>query len=464
MIDTRNIEGIYFIGIGGIGMSALARYFMAGGIHVSGYDRSKNSITADLSENGCDISFEDDPGTLPDLYRDPLKKHRTLVIYTPAIPYDNRIISYFRNCDYKLYKRSEILEEISEKADIIAVSGTHGKTTVSTMIAHLLKQSHIDCSAFLGGISKNYNSNLLLGENRYTVIEADEYDRSFHRLKPLIAVVTSLDADHLDIYGDYKSMIAGYNEFCARIRVGGKLIINKRTQRDIIIPSGVSCFTYGFTDDADYGSFNIRQTGDTYKFDLKTPDTIIQDIHFSFPGKINIENATVAIAVALMCGVTEQEIRKAIILFKGVQRRFDIRINYPDLVYIDDYAHHPEEIRACITSVKEYFGGRKITVIFQPHLYSRTRDHAIGFAEILDKMDETILLPIYAAREKPIEGVSSEMIFEKMKSTNKRLLNKEDIPDKLDIENLDVLLTIGAGDIDTLVRPIEEKIKLSRGK
>ena len=204
MIDTRNIEGIYFIGIGGIGMSALARYFMAGGIHVSGYDRSKNSITTDLSENGCDISFEDDPGTLPDLYRDSLKKHKTLIIYTPAIPNENRIISYFRNCDYKLYKRSEILEEISEKADILAVAGTHGKTTVSTMIAHLLKQSHIDCSAFLGGISKNYNSNLLLGENRYTVIEADEYDRSFHRLKPLIAVVTSLDADHLDIYGDHQ--------------------------------------------------------------------------------------------------------------------------------------------------------------------------------------------------------------------------------------------------------------------
>ena len=254
-------------------------------------------------------------------------------------------------------------------------------------------------------------------------------------------------------------MIAGYNEFCARIRVGGKLIINKKIQRDIIIPSGISCFTYGFTDDADYRSFNIRQIEDTYKFDLKTPDTIIRDINFSFPGKINIENATVAIAVALMCGVTEQEIRKAIILFKGVQRRFDIRINYPDLVYIDDYAHHPEEIRACITSVKEYFGGRKITVVFQPHLYSRTRDHAISFARILDKMDETILLPVYAAREKPIEGVSSEMIFEKMKSRNKRLLNMEDIPDKLDIENLDVLLTIGAGDIDTLVGPIEEKIK-----
>lgn len=462
MINTGIIEGVYFVGIGGIGMSAIARYFRAGGFHVSGYDRSESSLTLSLSEEGCDISYDDDLNTLPELFRDPLRKDKTLIIYTPAIPSENKIIGYFRTNSYQLFKRSEILGEISEKTDTIAVSGTHGKTTVSSMIAHLLKQSHVDCSAFLGGISKNYNTNLLLGEGRYTVIEADEFDRSFHRLKPLVAVVTSLDPDHLDIYGDHLTMIAAYNEFCAKIRNGGTLIVNRKIVDSIIVPQRVAAFTYGFEEDADYRSFNIRQTGDSYRFDLKTPGKIITDIHFGFPGIINIENAIAASAVALISGVTEMELRKALISFRGVIRRFDIRINYPDLVYIDDYAHHPDEIRACINSVKIYFGGRRITGIFQPHLFSRTRDHAQGFAEILDQLDEAILLPIYPAREKPIAGVSSEMIFEKMKLQKKRLLNIEDIPGKLDVENLDVLITIGAGDIDRLVEPIEEELRKRR--
>jgi UDP-N-acetylmuramate--alanine ligase len=464
MIDTRNIAGIYFVGIGGIGMSALARYFLAGGFRVSGYDRTESSLTATLSEEGCEISYDDDPGTLPELFRDIAKKDKALIIFTPAIPSDNKIITYFRQNSYRLFKRSEILGEISELTDTLAVAGTHGKTTVSTMIAHLLKQSHIDCSAFLGGISKNYNSNLLTGEGRYTVMEADEFDRSFHRLKPLVAVVTSLDADHLDIYGDHRTMIEAYNEFCAKIRSGGTLIVNLKIREEIIVPAGITLFTYGFDEGADYRSFNIRQTGDSYLFDLKTPEMTFTDIHFTFPGIVNIENATAASAVALISGVTEAELRKALFTFRGVTRRFDIRINFPGLVYIDDYAHHPEEIRACIGSVKEYFGGRKITGIFQPHLFSRTRDHAEGFAEILDKLDEAILLPIYPAREKPIEGVSSEMIYEKMKLKKKRLLQKHDIPGSLDIENLDVLITIGAGDIDRLVDPIEKELVRKRGR
>ncbi|MBA4322322.1 MAG: UDP-N-acetylmuramate--L-alanine ligase [Odoribacter sp.] len=462
MIDTGNIKGIYFVGIGGIGMSAIARYFMAGGFPVSGYDRSESTLTQELSGEGCNISYNDDLNSLPELFRDRAGKDNTLIIYTPAIPAENKIIGYFRQNGYRLFKRSEVLGEISEKTDTLAVSGTHGKTTVSTMIAHFLRQSHVDCSAFLGGISKNYNTNLLLGESRYTVMEADEYDRSFHRLKPLLAVVTSLDADHLDIYGDHVSMIAAYNEFCAKIRKGGTLIVNRKIVNSIIVPGGVTMFTYGFEDDADYRSFNIRQSGDSYRFDLKTPGKMITDIHFGFPGIINIENATAASAVALISGVTEMELRKALITFRGVRRRFDVRINYPDLVYIDDYAHHPEEIRACITSVKEYYGGRRITGIFQPHLFSRTRDHADGFAEILDKLDEAILLPIYPAREKPVEGVSSEMILKKMKLRKKRLLNKEDIPGKLDLKNIDVLLTIGAGDIDRLVDIIEVELRKSR--
>jgi UDP-N-acetylmuramate--alanine ligase len=327
------------------------------------------------------------------------------------------------------------------------------------MLAHLLKQSHVDCSAFLGGISKNYDSNLLLGEGRYTVMEADEFDRSFLRLSPLIAVITSLDADHLDIYGDHESMIKAYNVFCTRIRPGGKLLINNRIKTKINIPDGITEFTYGSDPVSDYQLLDIKHCNDYYSFSLQTPDGIIEDLHFPFPGIINIENITAAIAVSLMCGVMEQEIRKAIILFQGVRRRFDIRLNFPGLTYIDDYAHHPEEIKACIRSVKEYFKGRKITGIFQPHLYSRTRDHADGFAAILDELNETILLPIYPAREKPIPGVTSEIIFKKMKSAKKSMMKMEDIPYKLDVRELDVLVTIGAGDIDKLVEPIEVMLK-----
>ncbi len=462
MIDFRNTEGIYFVGIGGIGMSALALYFLKGGYTVAGYDRSESRITLSLTEAGCKITFDDELAALPGLFGNISNKSKVIIVYTPAIPAENKILSWFRNNEYRLYKRSEILGEISLHTDTLAVAGTHGKTTVSTMIAHLLKQSHIDCSAFLGGISKNYESNLLLGESRYTVMEADEFDRSFHRLTPLMAVVTSLDADHLDIYGDQKTMVEAYNIFCGKIKKGGVLVVNSKIRNQIIVPDGVRCFTYGIDQSSDYRAENIRHEKEYYIFNIVTPTGVINDLHFAFPGIINIENFTAAIAIGQMCGVTETEIRKAVLLFQGVRRRFDIRVNQPGLTYIDDYAHHPEEIRACINSVREYYRGRKITGIFQPHLFSRTRDHAEGFAAILDDLDETILLPIYPAREKPIEGVASEMILEKMKSKNKRLLKKEDIPERLDIANLDVLITIGAGDIDMLVKPIEERLKRDR--
>ena len=462
MIDLKNTEGIYFVGIGGIGMSALALYFSKGGFITGGYDRSESAITLSLAQRGCEITYDDVVNSLPALFRDIENIEKVMVVYTPAIPYDNRILSHFRDKGYKLFKRAEILGEISKNTDTLAVAGTHGKTTVSTMLAHLLKQSHVDCSAFLGGISKNYDSNLLLGEGHFTVMEADEFDRSFHRLKPLMAVVTSVDADHLDIYGDHATMIEAYNEFCSKIRKGGRLVVNKKIRNKIIVPEGVECFTYGLEGEADFYSFGIEHLKDYYRFSVKTPDTVIADLHFAFPGIINIENFTAAIAVASMCGVTEQEIRKAVLLFQGVKRRFDIRIDSPGITYIDDYAHHPEEIRACITSVKEYYKGRRITGIFQPHLFSRTLDHADGFAEILDKLDEVILLPVYPAREKPIEGVSSELIFNKMKNSRRQLLSKSDIPAKLDVADLDVLLTIGAGDIDSLVKPIEELLRRER--
>jgi UDP-N-acetylmuramate--alanine ligase len=462
MTDFKNIEGIYFIGIGGIGMSALAFYFIKGGYIVAGYDRSAGSITNSLNDLGCEISTEDDTETIPSFFREPGNRGKVLVIYTPAIPVANKIISFFRENGYTLAKRAEVLGEISHHTDTLAVAGTHGKTTVSTMLAHLLKQSTIDCSAFLGGISKNYNSNLLLGESRYTVIEADEFDRSFHWLSPLIAVVTSLDADHLDIYGDHRTMIEAYNIFCGKIREGGNLIVNSRIRRDIIVPPGVKCFTYGLEKDSDFLTYNIKSENGSYSFNLKTPEKVIEGVHFNYPGIINIENFTAASAVALICGITETELRKGAVLYQGVKRRFDIRLNIPGLAYVDDYAHHPEEINACIRSLKEYFKGRKITGIFQPHLFSRTQDHAEGFARILDELDEVILLPIYPARELPIEGVSSLLIYDKMKLRNKRLLEKSDIPAKLDIRNLDVLVTIGAGDIDSLVGPIEAMLKKER--
>ena len=462
MIEFKNIEGIYFVGIGGIGMSALALYFAKGGYVVAGYDRSESRITLSLIENNCTVTYKDDLRFLPDLFRYSSDKSKVIIVYTPAIPAENQILSFFRSNGYVIYKRSEILGEISSNTDTLAVAGTHGKTTVSTMLAHLLKQSHIDCSAFLGGISKNYDSNLLLGDSRFTVMEADEFDRSFHRLKPLIAIVTSLDADHLDIYGDQATMIKAYNEFCGKIRHGGDLIVNSRIRKDVVVPEGVSCYTYGINNGADFRSTDIKRSEDYYSFNFKSPTATIEDLHFAFPGIINIENFTAAIAVAMMCGVTEQEIRKAVMLFQGVRRRFDIRINLPGLAFVDDYAHHPEEIRVCIKSIKEYFAGRKITGIFQPHLFSRTRDHADGFAKILDELDEVILLPIYPAREKPIEGVTSELIFNKMKSGKKRLLEKSDIPGELDSNKIDVLLTIGAGDIDTLVAPIEDKLRRER--
>ncbi len=459
MIDLKNTEAICFVGIGGIGMSALARYFAKGGFRIAGYDRTETGITDDLAGAGCEIIYEDDIALFPSLFRDIPRKNSILIIYTPAITDGNRILSFYRSNGYRIFKRAEVLGSISDQTETIAVAGTHGKTTVSTMTAHLLKQSQIDCSAFLGGISKNYGSNLITGGGRFTVMEADEYDRSFLWLSPLMAVITAVDPDHLEVYGSHEEMISAYNEFCRRIRPGGLLIVNDRIRDKITCPAGILCFTYGTSANADYRYFNIVRQGDYYSFDFKTPATGFEGLRFPFPGIINIENLAAAMAIALNCGVSENEIRKAIVIFQGVRRRFDIRVNRPGLAYVDDYAHHPEEIKACIESLREYFKGRKITGIFQPHLFTRTRDHAEGFARILDKLDEVILLPIYPAREKPIAGVSSQLILDRMKLADRRLMQMEDLPGALDRGRLDVLVTIGAGDIDKLADPIERKLK-----
>jgi UDP-N-acetylmuramate--alanine ligase len=454
-VTIENLKVVYFLGIGGIGMSALARYLHHAGIRVHGYDKTPTPLTTLLESEGMVIHYEDQPELIP--------QDTDLVVYTPAIPSILNEYLHIVRLGVKMMKRSELLGEITSTKTTLAVAGTHGKTTVSTMLSHILYAGKEGCTSFLGGISKNYNSNLLLNpKSRFMVAEADEFDRSFLKLFPWLAVITSTDADHLDIYGDRATMVKAYNEFCGKIRKGGKLVVNAKILSEIIVPEGVTCYTYGSDDHSDYRSVNIKHGKEYYSFDIQTPSSRIDDLHFAFPGLINIENFTAAIAIALMCGVTENEIRKAVLLFQGVRRRFDIRINIPGLSYVDDYAHHPEEISACIKSMKEFFRGRKITGIFQPHLFSRTQDHAEGFAKILDELDEVILLPIYPAREKPIEGVTSELIFNKMKSERKRLLKKEDIPGKLDASQIDVLLTIGAGDIDSLVAPIEEKLKRER--
>lgn len=458
MIEGNNIRGYYFVGIGGIGMSNLALYFLKKGFEVAGYDRTETFITRSLAEAGCNISYCDSVESIPYLFREASSARNVIVIYTPAIPLDNQIISWFRNNGYRLFKRAEILGELSRQANTVAVAGTHGKTTISTMTAHLLKQSHLDCSAFLGGISKNYGSNLISGESRFTVMEADEFDRSFHHLSPFISVVTSLDPDHLDIYGDLTSMVQAYNEFCSKTRKGGYLLVNSRIKERIIKPADVNFFTYGGSAGSDYVATGIRREKNVYIFDIQTPDGVLKNIEFALPGKVNVENLTAAIAVSLLCGVSENEIKEAAKTFKGVVRRFDVRYDNHGVTYIDDYAHHPEEIRAFIMSVKEYYAGRRITGIFQPHLYSRTRDLADGFASVLDELDEAVILPIYPARENPVPGVSSEMIFERMRSVRKRMLNLEDIPGKIDLKGVDILATIGAGNIDTRIPVIEKAL------
>jgi UDP-N-acetylmuramate--alanine ligase len=459
MIDTGKISGFFFVGIGGIGMSALARYFAAGGFAVAGYDRTGSELTDEMAAEGCTIQFSDVPEELPELFRDPATRENVIVVVTPAIPSGNKILSFFRENSYRLYKRSEILGAVSQRTDTIGVAGTHGKTTVSTILAHILKISHLDCSAFLGGISKNYNTNLILGDSRFTVIEADEYDRSFLRLEPLMAIVTSTDADHLDIYGDHATMIDAYNDYCSKVRPGGSMIVNKKIEALIHKQTDVSYFTYGIDETADFSAINVMAEEHFYRFDLKTPSGIIRDIHFSFPGLINVENAVAASTAALLNGVMEEELRKALICFMGVRRRFDVRIRYPEIVYIDDYAHHPEEIKACIDSVREQYAGRHITAVFQPHLFSRTRDHAAAFASALDVLDKVILMPVYPAREEPIPGVSSEMILSKMKLKGTKVIDRDAVLSAIDFKHTDLLLTIGAGDIDRLVKPIEEMIK-----
>lgn len=438
---------VYFVGIGGIGMSALARYFNEQGAKVYGYDKTPTTLTGELEKGGMQIHYEDNVSLIP--------KNVQLVVYTPAIPKEHSELIFFKENNYPLYKRSEVLDAVTNSSFNICVAGTHGKTTITTMIAHILRHTGYGCNAFLGGIAVNYNSNFWSSKRNVCVAEADEYDRSFLRLTPNIAVVTAMDADHLDIYGTAEAMEDAFIEFTGKIKKDGLLISKFGLERGSEL-KGAKHITYSQQNkNADVCAANIRMKNGGYEYDVILKDAMLNNVELNMGGMHNVENSVAAIAVAHHLGIEEEKIKEAVKAFRGVKRRFEYIVKNDKVIYVDDYAHHPEELRALISGAKTLFSGKKCTVIFQPHLYTRTRDFANGFAESLDLADELILLPIYPARELPIEGVSSEMIMERMKNKNKQVLNKPEVLDWIKKNKIELLITAGAGDIDTLIEPIK---------
>ena len=448
--DKRNV---YFIGAGGIGMSALVRYFLFHGKKVAGYDRVESDLTRQLNAEGADIHYEDNVDLIPEIYKN---KKNTLVVFTPAVPEDHSELTYFRDNDFAVLKRAQVLGEITRNARGLCVAGTHGKTTTSSMIAHILKQSTIDCNAFLGGILKNYDSNLLLSaKSDLTVIEADEYDRSFHWLTPYMAVITSTSPDHLDIYKTAEGYKEGFRHFTSLIRENGVLLMEAGVDIQPELKEGVRLYKYG-VDHGDFHAENIRTGNGEIIFDFVTPERIIPNIQLGVPVKINILNGIAALAIAYLNGVSDNELRNGMASFRGAKRRFDFHIKRDDCVLIDDYAHHPEELAASITSVKELYPDKKLTVVFQPHLYSRTNDFYREFAESLSKADEVLLIPIYPAREEPIPGVSSQMILDLVTSPEKHLYSKDELLEAVREKKRELVLVAGAGDIELLVEPLKE--------
>ncbi len=451
-MNIEKLTAVYFVGAGGIGMSALIRYFLSRGKQVAGYDRTSTALTEELNKEGAEIHYTDDISLIPVIYKN---KEQTLVVYTPAVPESHSELTYFRSNGFQIMKRAQVLGEITEYSRGLCVAGTHGKTTTSSMLAHLLKQSHVDCNAFLGGILKNYDSNLLLSDKSdLTVIEADEFDRSFHWLKPYMAVITSADPDHLDIYGTAEAYKESFDKFTSLIRPDGVLLIKKGIQVTPHLQEGVKLYTYSVTEDSDFSARNIRIANGEIFFDFAGPDISIKDINLGVPVKVNIENGIAAIAIAWLNGATPEEIKKGMHSFAGPKRRFDFHLKKENIVLIDDYAHHPAELKESILSVKELYKGKKVTGIFQPHLYSRTRDFADDFAASLSLLDELILLDIYPAREEPIPGVTSEMIFDKVTLKEKTLCQKEDLYAIIEKGKYEVILMAGAGDIDKMVEKV----------
>lgn len=440
-MDLKNIHNVYFIGIGGIGMSALARYFFNNNKKVAGYDKTLTPLTKELEELGIEIHYDDNLSLVSQNF---LNKENSIVVYTPAIPNSHKELSYFLQSDFHVLKRAEVLGKITENTFCLAVAGTHGKTTTSSILGHIMQP--INATSFLGGITENYNSNLILGKDEVSVVEADEYDRSFLQLSPNIACVTSMDADHLDIYGEHNSLLDSFKEFSSKVTE--KLVVAKGLDLEGL--------TYAIDEEADYKAFNLRVGNGAYLFDVATPQGSVTDIEFGLPGRHNIMNALAALAMANCYGVSLEDIKSQLKTFAGVQRRFSYKIKEENLVLIDDYAHHPTEIKVVESAVREMYPKKKVLAVFQPHLYSRTNDFIEEFAYELSKFDDLVLLDIYPARELPMEGVTSEWLLSKIKSENKCLLSKEKMKNYVKESDANVVLMLGAGDIGLLVKEVKE--------
>ena len=455
-MNIETIKSVYFVGAGGIGMSALVRYFLSRGKFVAGYDRTPSELTECLIAEGAQIHYEEDTDLIPEECKD---KESTLVVLTPAVPQEHAELVYFRNNGFEIQKRAQVLGTITHSSKGLCVAGTHGKTTTSTMTAHLLHQSHVGCTAFLGGISKNYGTNLLLSKTSpYTVIEADEFDRSFHWLSPFMSVITSTDPDHLDIYGTAEAYLESFEHYTTLIQPGGALIIRKG------ISLQPQVYTYS-RDEGDFHAENIRIGNGEIFIDFVGPEVRINDIQLGIPISINIENGVAAMALAHLNGVTNEEIKQGMASFHGVDRRFDFKIKNDRVVFLSDYAHHPSEIKQSVLSIRELYKDKKITAIFQPHLYTRTRDFYKDFASSLSLLDEVILVDIYPAREQPIPGVTSQLIYDNLRpGIEKCMCKKEEILNILENKNIEVLITLGAGDIDNYVPSITEKLNTRLNK
>ncbi len=445
-MELSKISRVFFVGVGGIGMSALARYFAKRGQLVCGYDKTKTRLTETLENEGIIITYTDNVSSIPEAFLSP--QEDTLVVYTPAIPKDAKVLNHFRDLGFSLKKRSEVLGIISKGMFCIGIAGTHGKTTTSSIVAHILTDTGYGCTAFLGGIASNYNSNVLYGDNNVVVVEADEYDRSFLTLHPDVAVITSMDADHLDIYGDKNQLEESFRLYASQLKADGKLYVHEG------LPLANST-TYAASATANAKAINLRVEGAKFVFDYEDDNQAIADISLMLPGKHNVENTTVAIAIALRLGINPEKVKQAVANFKGVKRRFEYIVNNETQIYIDDYAHHPEELRACFDAVRQLYPEKVLTVIFQPHLFTRTRDFADDFASVLETADELLLLDIYPARELPLEGIDAQFLLNKINLSNKNVLSKDAVVQYISDKKPELILTVGAGDIDTIIEPLK---------
>ena len=457
MQNLDNIRSVYFVGAGGIGMSALLRYFLGKGYNVGGYDKTPSELTERLIEEGALIHYEENVELIQDCFKD---KDSTLVVYTPAIPSEHKELVFFRENGFEIEKRAQVLGFLTNKHKGLCVAGTHGKTTTSTMVAHILHQSHVDCNAFLGGISKNYGTNYILSDSSdYVVIEADEFDRSFHWLRPWATVITATDPDHLDIYGTKEAYLESFRKYTTLIQAGGALIIHKDLEMKADVQEGVTVYEYSRTE-GDFHAENIRIGNGEIFFDFVSPKGVVKDVQLGVPVSINIENGVAAMALAQLAGASDEELREGMRSFRGVDRRFDFKLKTENIVFLSDYGHHPKEIEQSVKSIRELYADKKIAAIFQPHLYTRTRDFYQDFANALSLLDEVFLCDIYPAREEPIPGVTSQLIYDRLRpGIEKYLIHKEQILDVVKKGGFDVLISLGAGDIENFVPEITRILK-----